>query len=450
MSNELNKKPHLYNLFVADDTTRISLLPFENRTNRQVLSDFSTLDTSTVPTYEEFITKTTKKDNLNKFLLNSTHANATVVDGLVTDDDSSSGDESNDENDHMSKFVVAPQLTTPKTARIISENEENLLLKSFNKMNLVKGRENKTPSSPLTKTLSKNQTPSIANVNSPLLINKHSKLLMHNSPFTPKNLMKNSPRRQTDSDEYIAHACISTQTSFVETPLKVIVDDSVIEISPNQSLKYNASKNVSNESGGGERTTASNFVLRLSSSSTSPQPDSPPDNTSNFNNITVRRSGIKNTSKNHHNQSKKHSRLSITSGKYVSVSKTNKKRVSVCGEGFSEDILQIDETILDEYENELDLKKGKLFIIDESDIEKDTNASYNNYDVGQLSIINETCGSQTEIVVLDSSSDEQPIRGLFYIINKNLSFLLKKIRYPRSKPGGDLTKNILKVLFEYF
>ena len=171
--------------------------------------------------------------------------------------------------------------------------------------------------------------------------------------------------------------------------------------------------------------------------------DSPPDNTSNFNNITVRRSGIKNTSKNHHNQSKKHSRLSITSGKYVSVSKTNKKRVSVCGEGFSEDILQIDETILDEYENELDLKKGKLFIIDESDIEKDTNASYNNYDVGQLSIINETYGSQTEIVVLDSSSYEQPIRGLFYIINKDLSFLLKKIRYASSKPGGDLTKNIL-------
>ena len=85
----------------------------------------------------------------------------------------------------------------------------------------------------------------------------------------------------------------------------------------------------------------------------------------------------------------------------------------MCGEGFSEDILQIDETILDEYENELDLKKGKLFMIDESDIEKDTNASYNNYDVGQLSIINETCTSQTEIVVLDSSSDEQPIRGLF-------------------------------------
>ena len=97
----------------------------------------------------------------------------------------------------------------------------------------------------------------------------------------------------------------------------------------------------------------------------------------------------------------------MTTGKYVSVAKTNKKRVSVCGDGFSEDVLEIDETILDEYENELDLKKGKLFTVDESNIEKDADASYNNYD--QLSVIDETCTSQTNIV-LDSSVEQEPLK----------------------------------------
>ena len=386
MSNESNKKVDLYNLLVADDTSRFSLLPFENRTNRQT-SDLSTLDTSTVPTYEEFITKTTKKNNLNKFLLNSTHANTTVIDGgLVTDDDSSS-EESNDENDYQPKFLPK---NTPKITKI-NENEENLLLKSFNKMNLARG--DKTPSS----TLLQSQKLTPKNNYSPLLINKHSKLLQHNQ-FTPNNLLKNSPQRETDSAEYIPHACISTQTSFIESP-KVVVEDSIIEISPSQSSKHD-SKNISNEEVyGNGMTVASNFILHLSSSSTSPTHDS--HEVSNFNNITVRKSGLKKPTKRHQT---KH-RLSITSGKYVSISKSNKKRVSVCGEGFSEDVLQIDETILDEYENEMDLKKGKLFVIDESNIEKDTNASYNNYDIEQLSVINETCTSQIEIV-LDSSSDD--------------------------------------------
>lgn len=52
--------------------------------------------------------------------------------------------------------------------------------------------------------------------------------------------------------------------------------------------------------------------------------------------------------------------------------KTNsKKRVSVCGQTFSDVVLNIDDTILDEYENELDHKSGKIFTLHESSIEKD-------------------------------------------------------------------------------
>ena len=387
MTSGSSKKPNLYNLMVADDTSRFSMIPFENRTNR-LISDLSTLDTSTVPTYEEFITKTTKKNNLNKFLLNSTHANTTAVldGGLVTDDDSSC-EESNDENDYQPKFVSK---NTPKVSKI-AENEENMLLKSFDRMNLV--RNDKTPSA----SLARSQKATPKNIYSPSLLNKNSKLIQQNH-LTPKSLLKiNSPYRGTDSAEYVAHACISTQTSFIESPK--VIDDSIIEISPNQS-----SKNFSNRDDN-EMTTGSNLILRLSSSSTSPCHES--NELSNFNNITVRRSGIKKTTK----RPLTKRRLSITSGKYVSVSKTN-KRVSVCGEGFSDDVLQIDETILDDYENALDHKKGKLFVIDESYIEKDTNASYNNYadDAGQLSVINETCSSQTEIV-LDSSTDESTYKG---------------------------------------
>lgn len=53
-----------------------------------------------------------------------------------------------------------------------------------------------------------------------------------------------------------------------------------------------------------------------------------------------------------------------------------KKRVSVCGsELFSDEVLSIDDTILDEYENELDHKSGKIFTLHESSIEKDFGAS---------------------------------------------------------------------------
>ena len=181
-----------------------------------------------------------------------------------------------------------------------------------------------------------------------------------------------------------------------------MVDDSVIEIdvSPKQTTLSNSNATVTG------LTTTSNLILHLSSSSSN-SPQSPVK--SSFNNITLRKSSAKIKQRQPPAKSLKSRRMSITSGKLVSVTKTNKKRVSVCGDGLSDDVLQIDETILDEYENELDLKKGKLFVIDESNIELDTNASYNNYGqvADHLSIINETDNSETD----ESSNHESTKRG---------------------------------------
>jgi hypothetical protein len=47
----------------------------------------------------------------------------------------------------------------------------------------------------------------------------------------------------------------------------------------------------------------------------------------------------------------------------------------MCGEELSDVVLNIDETIMDEYENEIDQKKGRLFILEESSAEKETHSS---------------------------------------------------------------------------
>ena len=210
MSQDSTRKAYLHSLLEDEEDETLtkefvrpvapaSFLPFRNRTN-QDMSTASNLDTSTVPTYEEFITKTTKTNNLNKFLLNSTHANTTVIDGgLVTDDDSSSSSSaSSDEDEDKTQQYIPKQ--TPKAR----ENDENHLMKQFDRMSLVK---NVTPKP-----------------NTPLLGNRTGQ----SQQLTPKNLllsslkqqqMRNSPQKEMGSPgEYVVHACISTQTSFTQSP----------------------------------------------------------------------------------------------------------------------------------------------------------------------------------------------------------------------------------------
>ena len=54
----------------------------------------------------------------------------------------------------------------------------------------------------------------------------------------------------------------------------------------------------------------------------------------------------------------------------------SKKRISICGNAFSDDVFKIDDTIIDEYENELDYKSGRLINVNETVITKNKENLY--------------------------------------------------------------------------
>ena len=69
---------------------------------------------------------------------------------------------------------------------------------------------------------------------------------------------------------------------------------------------------------------------------------------------------------------KKASRLDLSVSKDIAqnLNWTNKpKRVSICGDGMSKTQLRVDDTILDESENESDLKSGKIYSLFETQIQ---------------------------------------------------------------------------------
>lgn len=393
------KKTNLFRLLEEDDEQNE---PTENTENFFISSQQSSykinkfndestcLDNSTVPTYEEFTTKTNSQKSkqcnaFNKQLLNSTEASY----ALVTDDDSS-----NDENDDLSKkfdnlsLLNKKKETKPMSTPVASKNyltNNNLLV-------------NKSPY----------VTPKVNDNDKFKLRLLQDKSLQKSVHFTPKAVVsspatQNTPRSTKKSNElgnsfeYVAHNNQNLQTSFASThnDENSAAIDSIIEIvdssvdSKNESKDFMQNASVAEEvveaqsvgvSAMGASmlepimmkpknpvakgsSSAADFFLHLSSSSESNSPifeDSPPKN-----NVTMRKRESKRDSK----------RLSVTTGRFVSVKTTSKKRVSMCGEELSEVILNIDETIMDEYENEQDQKKGRLFVLEESSAEKETNSS---------------------------------------------------------------------------
>lgn len=102
-------------------------------------------------------------------------------------------------------------------------------------------------------------------------------------------------------------------------------------------------------------------------------------------------------------------------------SKTCKKRVSICGEGFSDDVLQIDDTIIDEYENELDHKSGMLFTLVESQIERDLANSTNS----KPGVLSSTKMSKIhEEDSEENSSDELENCTIFFMIHQFINILI--------------------------
>lgn len=211
-------------------------------------ADESTLDSSTVPTYEEFLKKSRTKLLPPPSTL--TQIREPVI-NLVTDDESSNSSESDDDNETIIK--PKPALMPIKPALVI----------------------NKTP----VKSLSPCKTPRTAN--------------------------------KTDSrPEYVYYNDKTAQTSFNSPD---VVNDTVNE-------------------------------------SPEPQPDFEKIKQKNLSQF-----GLSN----------------VTMRKNNTSSRKSNKRISICGDGLSENVLNIDDTIIDQFENEQDYKSGKLFTMTEEDIEKD-------------------------------------------------------------------------------
>lgn len=197
------------------------------------------------------------------------------------------------------------------------------------------------------------------------------------------------------SPDYVLCAHKETQTSFSVEPnrapspisalaskleTQIVIDDSLEDSPEKQTHKAENSIIVINDSLEEEKSrpqtsmTTTNLLLRLSSSSTSSL-------SSNEANDKVKKEAEDVTMRK--NSKSKVSFLvpdpppppPVTSPKprrnNTSRKSNAKKRVSVCGQTFTDVVLSIDDTILDEYENELDHKSGKIFTLHEESIEKD-------------------------------------------------------------------------------
>lgn len=134
-----------------------------------------------------------------------------------------------------------------------------------------------------------------------------------------------------------------------------------------------------------------------SSSSTDESPSQPKNNSLAPVNVTQRR-------RNKNLSSTRRSALFEASGIWT---KGTKKRVSICGEGLSSAQLKIDETILDESENESDLRSGKIFSLCASKIEEDLNSSNDGNTLPDEPIMTSTQAIvKSDIVVEDSLCED--------------------------------------------
>lgn len=289
---------------------------FEEEDNATKTEDSTFLNSSTVPTYEEFTKKTSKNFLSNRFL-NSTQGLSRL--SIVTDDE--------------------------------SDEETTEQFKSFAKNSLVdswKKDSMKTPSkldrlNCLTKSNILN-TPKMTFVGTPTIVNS--------SLRTPKTATRTL---NETNDEYCFYENKQIQTSFSSTEELdsqsddgKIIEDSIIEIpkevETNKEFLEENSNVKDNE-----------FNLRLSSSSgaASSEADSKKNSMSpvrDLEELQIADVNVTQRKKNPHKVS-------------VKSSTNSNKRVSICGQALNDDVFNIDDTVVDQFDNELDHKKGLIYSI---------------------------------------------------------------------------------------
>ncbi|RNA14527.1 hypothetical protein BpHYR1_003717 [Brachionus plicatilis] len=300
---------------------------FEEEDNTPKPEESTFLNSSTVPTYEEFTKKTSKKFLSNRYL-NSTQGFSRL--SIVTDD------ESDEET----------------TDKFNSPSKKNIL-------DLLKSESFKTPS----KLDKLDSFPKSSRLNTPKMTLLGTPTLI-NSPFrTPKTAVKT--HLNESSDEYGFYENKLVQTSFEsigelgsESDADKIIEDSIIEL-PNEIKKnFDLSSLKDNSS-------VKEFNLRLSSSSgaASSEPDTKKNSLSPPRSPQV----LKIIDANVTHRKKNPNRVP------TKPNSNTKKRVSICGQALNDDVFNIDDTIVDQFDNEIDQKKGLIYsIIEIKDEESST------------------------------------------------------------------------------
>lgn len=334
------------------------------------------LDNSTVPTYEEFTTKTKTKVKKKKSILRKKlgYLNSTEASCLVTDDETD-----NDEDENFSPTI--DELTN--TINSLDIKNQNTLIFNNNHLNINKVQQQHQPFKIIQSNFNSKEnllvikdTPEkLNNYDTPLknVVKPSTRILTGTAPpkmvtsslfqntasiksitptvyRSPASVYSPSTNKLNDSNEYVFYYNKITQTSFVfssadesnkkssKEPSVIVLNDSIEEDSDNESTTY--SNQIM------KKLVISQTCSSCSSSPTSPQISA--EILDKLNNVTLRRS----------NKSINETRKSLIPNK--------SKRISICGDGMSKEQLRINETILDESENESDYKNGRIYSLYES------------------------------------------------------------------------------------
>lgn len=309
-------KSKLLSLFEEDNTQRIEESTF--------------LNSSTVPTYEEFTKKTTKSPFSNRHL-SSTQGISRL--SIFTDD------ESEEETFVKSPIAKNPIINQVKKAEIFRTPNKREDSFPFN------STKQKTILTPILGTISR--TPKL--INSPVR--------------TPRTIKKVSA--DDSDDEYGFYSNKQVQTSFASSvDLEIdnksddenIIEDSIMFIEPDKKSKSCADFNS-------YRDNTKSFNLRLSSSSGTNHSESDTNSKKDSLSPPFRPAPLSIIDANVTQRKKNPNRVTIKPNKNT---KNSKKRVSICGQALSDDVFNIDDTVIDQFDNELDHKKGLLCSILES------------------------------------------------------------------------------------
>ena len=344
----------------ASITTASTILAPNNSTNtrfhtRWPGNETTSLDTSTVPTYEEFLKKSSNKPalfhshktNLARNSPAASSSNSQFVTAretticLVTDDESSSEKDSDDSDDQEEK---SKRFKKQQKERVLTSIQNRMVTKS----NL--------PPSPF---LAASDVTNVKKLpQTPVQVLKAKKITCVN--ITPSRSMFNKEDASANS-EYVFYNSKDSQTSFnssvcSETISVSLINDTACVESGDELGKPNLSPQL--EATVGE----SNFQLHLSDDDTKQKLIS-----SNSENETADLC-----------QTKKNVILEQSSSRNVTrrqKTKRKSKRLSICGEGLSEDVLRIDDTIIDQFDNECDHRRGKLVTLSETGSFEQENSS---------------------------------------------------------------------------